>query len=505
MGEMNSRETKNVRSEESMPSFTMRDLLAPVFRHRKQVLAAFSAVFVLCLLVAWIWAAQYYVSRMQVVVQQSRTDPAISAGQSAAITSYKPVTTDEVSSEVALLQGPDMLRQITDTCGLGETPSVMDVFLPSDPAQRRAIKKEHAAATLAKAIKVEAVTTSDVIEVKYGNMGDPGTPACVLQNLSKLYLQKHVQLQRPAGSSDFFAQEADKYQKTLADSEARLVDFGKEQGVAAPDLLRTDLAQQTAATISSLHGAEDSVAADESRIEKVKKQMAVTPERSKTAEMTNSSELLLQNLQATLLAAQNKRTDLASKYDASYPLVREADEEIAKTQAAIADAEQARYVNQTTDRDPTYELLREELVRSEADLAAHKATVVALNNNVHSMQNEMVSLDAQAVKQAALLRDVKANENTYMLYLNKRDQERTSDALDRLRVANVAIAVPPNTPLLPAHSPVLISIIGFILALCAAVAAGYIAEYLDPSFRTPAEVAETLEIPVLAAVPRQAA
>jgi uncharacterized protein involved in exopolysaccharide biosynthesis len=496
---------KDIRLEESMPSFTVRDLLAPVFRHRKQVLTAFCAVFVLSLLVAWLWASQYYVSRMQVVVQQARTDPAISAGQSAAITSYKPVTTDQVSSEVALLQGQDMARKITDLCGLGEKPSPLDIFLPDDPARRRAIKKEHAATTLVKALKVETLTTSDVIEVKYGNMGDPETPACVLQNLSKLYLEKHTQLQRPAGSSDFFSNEAEKYQKALADSEAQLVEFGKQEGIAAPDLLRTDLAQQTATTIASLHAAQDAVAADESRIDKIKKQMATTPERSKTAEVSNSSELLLQNLQSTLLAAQNKRAELAAKYDGSYPLVREADEEIAKTQAAITDAEKTHYVNQTTDRDPTYELLREQLARGEADLAGQRAAVAALNNSVHSMQNEMVSLDAKAVKQAALLRQVKANESTYMLYLNKRDEERTSDALDRLQVGNVAIAVPPNVPLLPAHSPVLITILGFILALCSGLAAGYIAEYLDPSFRTPAEVAETLNVRVLGAVPRQAA
>lgn len=496
---------RGIHSEESMPSFTMRDLLAPVFRHRRHVITTFSVVFGLALLVAWLWAAQYYVSRMQVVVQEERTDPAISAGQNAAITSYKPVTTDQVTSEVALLQGQDMLRQVTNACGLGEKPSIFDALLPSDPATRRAAKKEHAVTSLSKALKVEPVTTSDVIDVKYGYQGDPHTPACVLQNLSKLYLEKHTQLQRPAGSSEFFAQEADKYQKALADSEARLVDFSKQEGVAAPELLRTDLAQQTATTIASLHSAHDAVAADESRIEKIKQQMAVTPERSKTAEVSNSSALLMQNLQATLLTAQNKRAELASKYDPTYPLVREADEEIAKTQAAIAEAEKARYINETTDRDPTYELLREELARSQSDLAAQRANVGALEKSVGSMKDEMVGLDVKAVKQAELLREVKANENTYMLYLNKRDQERTSDALDRLNVGNVAIAVPPSVPVLPAHSPIFISIVGFILAICAGLAAGYVAEYLDPSFRTPAEVSETLNVPVLAAVPRQAA
>src|SRR5262249_52884547 len=156
--------------------------------------------------------------------------------------------------------------------------------------------------SLAKSIKAQAITTSDVIEVKYGNVGDPQTPACVLQNLSKFYLEKHVQLQRPAGSSDFFAQEAEKYQKTLSDSESRLVESAKKEGVAAPDVLRTSVAQQTATAMAALHQAQEAVAADQSRLENIKKQIAGTPERSVTSEVTTPSSLLLQNLQSTLLA-----------------------------------------------------------------------------------------------------------------------------------------------------------------------------------------------------------
>jgi uncharacterized protein involved in exopolysaccharide biosynthesis len=193
------------------------------------------------------------------------------------------------------------------------------------------------------------------------------------------------------------------------------------------------------------------------------------------------------------------------KYDASYPLVRQADDEIAKTQAAIADAEKSQYVNHTTDLNPTYQLLKQDLAKTEADLMAQKATVAAMNEGIHSLQAKGVDLDAKAVKQAALQREAKANEGTYLLYVNKRDQERTSDALDKMRIGNVAIAVPPTVPVVPAHSPVLISIIGLVLGICGGIAAGYLAEYFDPSFRTPAEVADTLSIPVLASVPRQAA
>ena len=121
------------------------------------------------------------------------------------------------------------------------------------------------------------------------------------------------------------------------------------------------------------------------------------------------------------------------------------------------------------------------------------------------MKKQIVNLDGQAIQQAALVREAKANEGNYLLYQNKREQEKTSDALDKKGIANVAIAVPPVAPLVPAHSPVMLTLLGFAFAIFSAIAAAYLFEYLDPSFRTPAEVTDTLNIPVLAFVPKRAA
>jgi uncharacterized protein involved in exopolysaccharide biosynthesis len=487
-------------------ALTLRDMMAPIFRHRKVVIVSFLSIFVCASLVAWLWAAKYYRASMQIVVEQDRTDPAITAGQSAVINNTKGITMDQVTSEVALLQGTDMLRTVAATCGLVKDDwSLGNIFLPSDPQQRRAMKEEGAARTLAKKIKVEAQTTSDVIDVTYGAVGDPVTPACVLQNLGKLYLEKHLLLRRPAGSADFFASETEKYQKALTDSEARLTEFSRKQGVAAPDVLRGDMAQQLAIAEANLHQAHQAIAADEKRLENTKKQMAATPERSSTQEVSNSSYELMQTLQASLLAAQIKRTQLLLKYDSSYPLVKEADDEIAQTQQAITRAQEAKYINKTTDRDLTFEFLREDGAKTQADLASQQATAAALAQSIQSLRAQLVNLDGVVVKQSALLRDAKANEGNYLLYLAKREQERTSDALDKKRIANVAIAVPAVVPTLPAHAPSTILFLGIFAALVASLAAAFVMEHLDSSFRTPSEVTEILNIPVVASVPRLAA
>ena len=54
--------------------------------------------------------------------------------------------------------------------------------------------------------------------------------------------------------------------------------------------------------------------------------------------------------------------------------MQEAEQEVAQAKAAIAEAERAPYVNDETDRDPTFELLREDLAKNEADLAGQRAS-----------------------------------------------------------------------------------------------------------------------------------
>jgi len=494
-------------NQQEIPRMTLRDMLGPLFRHSTVVAVTFAFVFGVSVVVALVWARHYYVATMQVVLSRERLDPTLTPQPTTVVQETdKNVSTDDVASEITILQGQDMLRDVVQTCGMVHTrPSLWDKFDSRPPELKKAAAIEAETRSVAGRLKVEAQKSSHVIELRYASTAPPESSACVLQTLGKLYLEKHLRLQRPVGALDFFSQETDKYQKALKRSEAELVNFSKIGGLAVPDLVRSNLAQQLAAAHANLYNSRQAVAADQQRIENIKAQMAVTPNRSNTIEASISANLLLDQLKSTLLAAQLKRTQLLLKYDPSYPLVQEVDTEIAQTEEAIAHGEQSRYVNKTTDRDPTYEYLRQDMAKTEADLASEQARATVLSASIHDIQLKMVDLDVKSVEQGALLREAKANEGNYLLYLTKREQERTSDALDARRIANVAIAVPATVPTLPAHSSSSVIFAGFWLALLVAIAAGYLAELADPSLRTPAEVERLLHIPILAAVPRQVA
>ena len=89
-----------------------------------------------------------------------------------------------------------------------------------------------------------------------------------------------------------------------------------------------------------------------------------------------------------------------------------------------------------------------------------------------------------------------------MLYVQKQEQARISDELDKNRILNVAIAEAPSVPGLPVFSPLLLLLAGAVVALMISTAAGFFADYLDPSFRTPDEVMQFLGLPLLACFPK---
>ena len=111
----------------------------------------------------------------------------------------------------------------------------------------------------------------------------------------------------------------------------------------------------------------------------------------------------------------------------------------------------------------------------------------------------------QQLQQNDVEREMKADEGNYLLYLAKREQERATSALDKTKISNVSIAVPPAIPMLPILGwPVLISAsigLGILFAMIAA----YIADYFDASFHSREEIEDVLGIPFVVAIPRKTA
>jgi uncharacterized protein involved in exopolysaccharide biosynthesis len=472
-------------------------LLGVVSRRRKLMAIAFFTMLAAVVAVTLVVGDKYQ-SEFKVLVKP-RIDPIVST-DGAAASRIEAVTEEETNTEVVLLKSRDLLAKVValyhlDAPGTHPWSGLLEK-LQGGPETRtdRAIRH------LASNLTVEAVKKSNVIDVSYSS-NDPVLTARVLKTLSDLYMAKHVKLHETQGAYDFFAQQASDYKAVLAKAEEDLTQFSHAYSTAAPQEER-DLMLQKMADIRVLQA--QNAAAVESAYERYKSlqtELSKTPSRMVTQVKSADNAMLMGQLKTTLLNLELKRTDLAMKYAPNYPAVKEVDDQIAQARAAI-DAENAKpLTDNSTDQNPTYQWISGELAKARADMPALQAQARMTNASEASTEKRVMKLnDASTIKQT-LVRNLQTAEQNYTLYQQKRELARISDELDKRRISNVVLAEEPVASMLPVRSTAVTIAMGVLLCLVISGAAGFAADYLDPTFRSWREVEEYLNVPVLAAVP----
>lgn len=475
-------------------SVSLRDVVAPVFRNKRLVTMVFLGALLGSIAVAFVLPKQYQ-AEMKILVKRERVDPILTSEKTTVVESHSEVSEEQVQSEVELLRSKDLLENVVKECGLASNGK-------KDQSER-SIALARAVRSLERKLQVEPLRKTNLINVTYQSQ-DPELAARVLKSLSGFYLEKHLAVHRLPGAFDFLQKQTERYRNELTADKEQLVRFNSETGVVSPDLEKEIALRRQTDFDAALRETRTDIAETSQRINALEAQLATTSPRITTLERTSDNPMLLQQMKSTLLTLELRRTELLRKFAPEYPLVQEVDKEITQAQDAIAAAERAPVHEETSDQDPTYAWLREELAKDRTKLIALRARASALAPVIETYQMKTHTLDQKGAIQEDLVRTEKAAEQSYLLYLQKQEEARISDALDRSRIVNVAIAEVATVPALPTHSTLFTLLLGGLLATFVSLASAYVVDYVDPSFRTPQELYNTLEVPVLAAVPYEA-
>jgi uncharacterized protein involved in exopolysaccharide biosynthesis len=450
-------------------------------------------------ILAAIFLPSKYQADTKLLVKRERADAVITPGETAPVMFRDTVSEEELNSEVELIHSEDVLRQVVTACGLDRKRSLLSFVNFKDTAEDRIAK---AVAKLKTELIADPIKKTNVIDVTYSNE-DPKLAANVLSTLNKAYIQKHVAVERPAGQYEFFERETAQYKKALQEAEDRLREFSAHQGGVAPGLMRDLTVQKVNEFNSTLQTTRSSIIEVGKRIQALEKQAGTTPTRMTTQLRKSDDAQVIQTLKGTLTTLELKRTELLTKYQPTYPLVKEVDNELESTRAALAKEESQPLHEETTDQNPTYTWVDSELAKAKADMSSLQARATATQAIVNIYSANARELDKNSLLYQDLVRTQKASEENYLLYLKKREEAQIADALDQTRILNVAVAQEPVVPRLRAQSPWVFGLLGFFLAAVVSVGLAFTLDYIDPSFRTPFEVLTELKIPVLAAVPHQ--
>ena len=482
--------------EEQAPP-TTRELAMVLFRQRGIFLAVSALVFLLG--VVYATAGTAYRAQLRVLVRRGRADPPVTAQPNAPLDfSRVEVTEEELNSEVELLKDDDVLRQVAQSNNL----AAHDWLRWVRPREQQEARLERAARKLSKQLNVEPIKKTNLIAISY-DASEAKLAAGVLQSLASVYLAKHMEVHRPTGQLQFFNRQTEESRRQLEDAQAKLLGFTRTHNVVMAGEQRDLVLQRIDDSEASYRQIEVEISETQRRALELAEQLINLPQRTLTQARSADNPELLRSLKASLLDLELKKTQLLTKFEPTQRLVQEVEQQIRQAEAAIATEKLSPLRDDTTDKNTNYEWAQAELQRAKVELRGLQARAATTRVQMVEYRNSARQLGEDAVTQDDLTSSEKAAEDNYLLYVKKREEARMGDALDEGGIVNVAIAERPVVPALPVWPAGTVILVGFVTAITSGTGAAFAADHLNQSLRTPEEVMDCLEIPVITSIPER--
>jgi len=492
-------------SKSDQAKISARDVASVVFRHKLLICATFLVVAIGSGIVAFLMPNEYE-SRMKILVKNTRSDVPITPERttgSASAPFINEVSENQINSEIELLTSEDLLKQVVTECGLYKSDSSILGRLGLKEVNRtQAAQVEEASRRLAKDLVITPVKKANIIDVKYSS-SSPATAAAVLRKVQDLYLEKHLKLHRPPGTYDFFKTKADEYEGELQAAEKERSSFQQSMNVISLTQQKEQTVQKLAEAKSRLMETRAYLREVTDRIAKVEQQLQNLQPRIVTQSRTLPNQYSAERLNTLIVELQNRRTQLLTKFRPDDRLVREVDQQIKTTRAALEKASNEIATEQSTGLNPLRQTLETELARGRVDQAGAEGRQEMLAGQVGQYEAQLSRLEGSTAAYEDLNRKVKQSEESYQLYKQKEEEARITDELDENKITNVSVAEAPAQPQLPVRPNRLLNLIlGLVLGALLSIGSVFIVELMRDTVLTPCELEVLTGKRVLVSVPK---
>jgi uncharacterized protein involved in exopolysaccharide biosynthesis len=491
-------------SKTDQAKLSVRDVASVIFSHKLLICATFLAVALGSGVMAFLMPNEYE-SRMKILVKNTRSDVPITPEKTSGggMPSMNEVSENQINSEIELLTSEDLLKQVVTECGLFKADTSILVRLGLKEANHsQAAQIEEATRRLAKDLVITPVKKANIIDVKYSS-SSPAVAVAVLRKVQDLYLEKHLKLHRPPGTYDFFKTKADEYEGELRNAERERSNFQQTMNVIS-------LTQQKDQTVTKLAEAKSKLMETKAylrevgdRIAKVEQQLQSLKPTIVTQSRSLPNQYSAERLNTLYVELQNRRTQLLTKFRPDDRLVKEVDQQIRTTRAALEKAGNETATEQSTGLNPLRQTLETELARGRVDQAGAEGRHEMLLGQVAQYEAQLSRLEGSTAAYEDVNRKVKQSEESYQLYKQKEEEARITDELDENKITNVSVAEAPALPQLPARpNRPLNLVLGLVLGLLLSAGSVFVVELMRDTVTTPRELAAFTGNRVLVSVPK---
>jgi len=361
--------------------------------------------------------------------------------------------------------------------------------------------REQAIMKLSKGFSARAVIKSDLLSLSC-RANSPSLAQRIVLTFTETYLNEHAGLNRPPNSQQFLEQQTDRLRNELTHSEKELRDLKQETDLASPDSQRELLVRRLNRLQDELLTAEALAVGTSSEIEALHEKLKELKESHVSAVTTGQSNPAADGMRQLLYSLQLEENRIASMYTGDHPKLTSIREQIAQSQVILKQEQDAR---QTVIEGPNraFEELNIASMRQEALLMSTQAKAAALQEQIATAKLQFQSQIENELRIARVQRDVQLQDASYRKYADNLEQANIDLALKNERISNINVIQPASFDEKPVSPNILLNLVaGLFGGIIAAIGVAILRGTLDHSLKSPEEIEERLNLPLLVSIPR---
>ena len=409
-----------------------------------------------------------YTAEMKLLVSRERSELVVSPGANNGQSPEQPDSNEStVNSEIQLMGSEGLLEKVVQeryhfSGGKGAAAD-----------RPTSLRIEQAVVSLRKRFSIEPVRKSDVINVSFEDH-DPHFAGDILKTFLADYLEAHLAVHATRGGYAFFQAQADSYSKSLKDVENQLATYETKEQVFDLPTQKDLIVKAVAEAQDTMYKAQAAMRADDQSVQAARARLDSLAV-STTETRSTPNQYSIQSLRSTLLDLENKQTDLLANYLPTDRQVREIADQISNTKNMLKAVQEDRITENVSSGNPIRISIENDISRLTMDRSSNQARYFSARGEIESYGEQLSRLVSVQQQYEQLQRQQRELSDSYNLYVGKREEARVSMALDEQKFANVSVVEPPLVHYIPSHPKALLDVVlGTLLAMCLAIAAGLI-------------------------------
>ena len=353
----------------------------------------------------------------------------------------------------------------------------------------------------------------NLIKIEYTDP-NPERAFKTTEKFAEFFVQESVgtQTRESEAAYDFIDSQVKQYHDKLSTAEQALKQFRSDTVDARPGT-----EEEVQARVNALQNTIEKTSLDlkEAKVKEASLEKQLSGEAELTASLTRE-----QQYAARIAELQSQLENLRLSYHDTYPDIIRIQHQIDDLKEMVATEQRQRdtarqtakqggkvYVDESVRVNPMYQQLRRDLYDTKTNIATLNARLEESRRLLNKELERARRIHSGEAVQAELTRDYTVNRDIYQDLLRRRENARVSRNMDRDKQGlTLRINEPAFMPLQPSGLRFLHFMLGgIILGLIVPPALLFGLQKIDPRVKSPALIAEKMNLPLMVVVPHLAA